>query len=262
MNHNPLFFLKITCALHWGWKLNLVPFSKSRPPLLVPPPTTLIGALAYPLNRVLNLPETLKEHSGAERLRESLKYVGLRIDSPLISYFDLSKISFFYRREAKRDAVAVGKTYALCKGLKYESPTITVCYVVDEEKAHHNFRSDDIKKSLIEAASGITRIGSRESLVAPLSLSCGEAKIIPQRRGKSSFSFMRRGVSRLLDGDFIEVEVVDWENSPIGDYHGARRELMIVPYDSVEHLSRPVEVELSEDHVFIDVEGELVVARR
>jgi CRISPR-associated protein Cas5a/b/c len=259
---NPLFFLKVDCILHWGWRLNLVPFSKSRPPLLAPPPTTLIGALAYPLSRSLKLPEAFGEYSGAERLRGSLKYVGLKIDLPLINYFDLSKITFFYRKKAERDAVAIGKTYTLSKGLKYEAPTITICYVVDEEVARRSFSREKVRKKLVEAAIGITRIGSRESLVTPLSLSYGEARPITQRRGKTSFSFMRRSISNLLSGDFMGVEVVDWEKYPIGDYYRAGRELMIIPYDSTEYVSKPVEVELSEDYTFVDVGGELVIARR
>jgi len=239
----------------------LVPFSKSRPPLLAPPPTTLIGALAYPLSRSLKLSEAFGEYSGAERLRGSLKYVGLKINLPLIDYFDLSKITFFYRKKAERDAVAIGKTYTLFKGLKYEVPTITICYVVDEEVARCSL-GEDVRRKLIEAAIGITRIGSRESLATPLSLSYGEARSISQRRGKTGFSFIRRSISSLLSGDFVGVEVIDWEKYPIGDYYHARRELMIIPYDSIKYVSKPVEVELSEDYTFVDVGGELVIARR
>jgi CRISPR-associated protein Cas5a/b/c len=258
----PLFFLKVSCVPHWGWKLNLVPFSKSRPPLLVPPPATLIGALAYPLNRALKLAETLYDYSGAERLRDILKYVGFRIDAPLINYFDLTKISFFYRKEVRSDSVAIGKTYILSQKMpQYEIPTITVCYIIDEAKAHFKF-GERIKEKLVEAALGITRIGSRESLVAPLNLSYGEARLIPQRRGKTVFSFLRRAISHLFDGNFITSEVVDWERFPIGDYSHAEREVMIVPYDTTEHLPKLVDVELSDDYIFIDAGGELVIGRR
>jgi CRISPR-associated protein Cas5a/b/c len=258
---NPLFFLKVPCVLHWGWRLNLTLFSKSRPPLLVPPPTTLIGALAYPLSRALNLPEALQEYSGAERLRDVLKYVGLRIDAPLVSYFDLSKISFFYRREGRSDAVAVGKTYALSKRKRQDFPAITVCYVIDEERASRKF-GKKIREKLVEAALGMTRIGSRESLVAPLNVSYGEARLVPQRRGKTAFSFLRRAISRPPEGSFINLEVVDWEKCQMGDYSRVERELMIIPYDVTEHSPKPVDVELSDDHTFVDVGGELIVARR
>jgi CRISPR-associated protein Cas5a/b/c len=258
----PLFFLKVSCILHWGWKLNLVPFSKSRPPLLVPPPTTLIGALAYPLNRTLRIAEVLHDYSSAECLRDVLKYVGFRIDAPLTSYFDLTKISFFYRKEVRSDAVALGKTYTLFqKRPQYEAPTITICYVIDEDEALSKF-GEKIKEKLVEAALGITRIGSRESLVAPLNLSYGEARLASQSRGKTVFSFLRRAASHIFEGDFIASEVVDWEHFPIGDYSRAEREIMVVPYDTTEYLPKPVDVELSDDYTFIDVGGELVIARR
>jgi len=248
--------------LHWGWKLNLVPFSKSRPPLWVPPPTTLIGALAYPLNRALNLAEALHEHSGAERLREVLKYVGLRLDAPLINYFDLSKISFFYRGDVRSDAVALGKTYALSHGRSpREHPTITVCYIVDVAKARSKF-GEGIREKLVESALSITRIGSRESLVAPLNVSYGEARLLPQRRGRTAFSLLRRAALRLPEDGFIALEVVDWERSPIGDYSRAERELLIVPYDATEYASKPVDVEVSEGYALFDAGGEVVVARR
>jgi len=258
---NPLFFLKVSCILHWGWRLSMVPFSKSRPPLLVPPPTTLIGALAYPLNRALKLPEAFHEYSGAECLRETLRYVGLRMDSPLISFFDLSKIHFFYRKEVRNDAVALGKTYTLSlKKPECEFPAITICYVIDETKAYSKF-GDEAKNKLIEAAFSITRIGSRESLATTLNVSYGEAKISPQRSGKTSFSFLRKAISD-VKGSFIICEVIDWEISAIGDYSRAERELMIVPYDTTEYSPKPVEVELSNDYVFIDAGGDLVIARR
>lgn len=261
MNTPPsLFFLKVRCALHWGWKLNIVPFSKSRPPLVVPPPTTLIGALAYPLNRALGLPEALGEHSGAERLRTVLNYVGLRVDIPLISYFDLSKIAFFYRKEARTDAVATGKTCVLSlRNRDHELPTITLCYIVDEAKANAAF-GGGARERLIEAACSITRLGSRESPAVPLSVSYGEARPVNQGRGETAFSFLRRAASSLR-GNFIAVEVVDWERTPIGDYSRAARELLVVPYDEAEYLAKPVHVEISEGYTFIDAGGDLVVAR-
>jgi CRISPR-associated protein Cas5a/b/c len=259
---SPLLFLKVSCIIHWGWKLNLVPFSKSRPPLSVPPPTTLIGALAYPLNRTLKIAEAFQDYSGAEYLRDILKYVGSRIDAPLTNYFDLTKISFFYRKEVRSDAVALGKTYTLSqKRPQYEAPTITICYIVDEDKALLKF-GERIREKLVQAALGITHIGSRESLVAPLNLSYGEARLISQRRGKTVFSFLRRAVSHLFDGNFITSEVVDWERFPIGDYSRAEREIMIVPYDMTERLPKPVDVELSGDYTFIDAGGELIIGRR
>ena len=259
---SPFFFLKVSCVLHWGWKINLVPFSKSRPPLMVPPPTTLIGALAYPLNRMLKIAEALHDYSGAEYLRDTLKYVGFCINAPLTNYFDLTKISFFYRKEARSDAVAFGKTYTLSQKMpQYEVPIITICYIIDEDKALRKF-GEGIKEKLIEAALGITRLGSKESLVAPLSLSYGEARLVSQRRGKTIFSFLRRAASHIFEGSFITSEVVDWERFQIGDYSHVEREVMIVPYDTTEYLPKPVDVELSSEYTFIDAGGELVVTRR
>lgn len=255
-----LFFLKVHCALHWGWKLNVVPFSKSRPPLKVPPPTTLIGALAYPLNRALNIPESFGEYSSAERLRNVLSYVGFCLNTPLITYFDLTKISFFYRKEARTDAIAAGKTYLLASELeRSDPPEITICYVINEDKAIQTFGSG-ITKKLIEAAYGITRIGSRESTVAPLNVSYGNVKILSQKAGDTIFSFSRKSANP-LKGNFTIIDVIDWEQTPIGDYTKASRTQLIVPYDERAYRSSSVTVEVSNGYVLIEVEGDMMVAR-
>lgn len=256
---SPLFFLKVPCVVHWGWKLNVVPFSKSRPPLVVPPPSSLIGALAYPLGRLLRFPETRGNLSWAESLRRGLVYVGLRVDAPLVPYFDLNRIHFFYRGKEKSDAVAVGKTYVL--SVSRFPPTITLCYVADLGRVEEALGCVDARNVLVEAAWGITRVGSRESLVSPLEVVFGEARVVSEvRRGETAFSFMKKAAAA-VDGAFIVEEVVDWELTEIGDYGHAGREVLVVPYDEEEKRSKPVAVVVSSGYSFVDVGGELVVAR-
>lgn len=251
-------YLKIDCLLQWGWRLNTIPFSKSRPPLRVLPPTTLIGALAFPINRTLGFPETYEESSGAERLRQLMKYVGYRVDSPLIEYSDLSKISFYYRGEAKTDAVAVGKTYSLLSSPSGRSYGITLCYIIDESKAYSVLKSKNIKRELLKAACSITRLGSRESIVVPVKVSFGEAKLLDLKYGETNFSFLKHMVT-LVKGNYIMTQVFDWEQVKIGDYKNAKLDLLIVPYDATKHISEKVDVELAGKYAFYDIGGELVV---
>ena len=253
-------YLKIDCLLHWGWRLNLVPFSKSRPSLRVLPPTTLIGALAFPINRALALSETDGEFSGAERLRQALKYVGYRINSPFIEYSDLSKVSFYYRGEAKTDAVAVGKTYSLLSSHIERFYGITLCYIIDESKASLVLKSEGVKKELLKAACSITRIGSRESTLVPLKVSFNKAKPFNSNRGETSFSFLKHMVTS-VEGNYIMSQVIDWERVGIGDYKSANFDLLIVPYDTTRYASEKVYVELVDGYSLYDVDGELVVGR-
>lgn len=253
-------YLKIDCILHWGWRLNLVPFSKSRPPLRILPPTTLIGAFAFPINRALNLPETYGESSGAERLRQSLKYVGYRINSPLIEYSDLSKISFLDRRrgEAKTDAVAIGKTYAFSS---FKPPEVTLCYVIDESKIS-SIISGSIEGELLKAACSIVRLGSRESTIVPLRISLPkEAKVIDSKSGETSFSFMEY-MTTSVEGSYIASQVVDWRQEKIGDYRKAKFSTLIVPYDVTKFSSEKVKVKLADGYVFYDIDGELVIGMK
>ncbi|MEM3449287.1 MAG: hypothetical protein QXU11_12250 [Thermoproteota archaeon] len=251
-------YLKIDCLLHWGWRLNLVPFSKSRPPLRVLPPTTLIGALAFPLNRALVLPETYEESSGAEWLRQLLKYVGYRIDSPLIEYSDLSKISFYYRGKAKTDAVAVGKTYSLSSSRPYE---VALCYIIDEPKARSMLKGENMEKELLKAACSIMRLGSRESTAIPFKVSSGKAKLLDLKCGETGFSFLKRMVTS-VEGNYIMSQVVDWERAKIGDYKNAGFDMLIVPYDAAKYASGKVRVELADEYAFYDVDGELVIGAK
>lgn len=257
MNSNKV-YLRIDCLLHWGWRLNLVPFSKSRPPLRVLPPTTLIGALAFPINRASVFPETYGEFSGAERLRQSLKYVGYRIDSPLIEYSDLSKVSFYYRGEAKTDAVAVGKTYSLSSSRIERPYGITLCYIIDESKADPILKSENTERELLKAACSITRLGSRESIVVPFKVSFGKAKSLDSKHGETSFSFLRHTVTS-VKGNYIMSQVVDWERVRIGDYKNANLDLFIVPYDAAKHASEKVYAELADEYAFYDTGGELII---
>lgn len=255
-NSNKL-YLKIDCLLHWGWRLNLVPFSKSRPPLRVLPPTTLIGALAFPINRTFAFPETYGEFSGAERLRQSLKYVGYRIYSPFIEYSDLSKISFYYRGEAKTDAVAIGKIYSLSSQIE-ESYGITLCYIIEESRLSSMLESKNIESELLKAACSITRLGSRESIAVPLKVSFGNAKLINSKQGETSFSFLRHMVNSIR-GNYIASQVFDWEQVGIGDYKNAGLDFLIVPYNTTRYVSEKVYVELTDKYVFYDTDGELVI---
>lgn len=258
MNDNKV-YLKIDCLLHWGWRLNLIPFSKSRPPLRVLPPTTLVGALAFPLNRALALPETYERYSGAEWLRQLLKYVGYRIDSPLTEYSDLSKISFYYRKgEAKTDAVAVGKTYSLSSSRPYG---VTLCYIIDESKARFVLKGESMEKELLKAACSIMRLGSRESIAVPFRVSSGKAKLLDFKFGETGFSFLKRMVTS-VEGSYIMSQVVDWELAKIGDYKNAIFDMLIVPYDAARYASGRVRVELADEYAFYDTDGELVIGAK
>jgi CRISPR-associated protein Cas5a/b/c len=255
-------YLRIDCALHWGWRLNLIPFSKSRPSLRVLPPTTLIGALAFPINRSVGFPETYEEFSGAEPLRQSLEYVGYRVDFPLIEYSDLNKISFYYRGEARTDAVAVGKTYTLASQYERKPYGVTICYIIDRSKVYLMFsNSKDVYKELLKAACSITRLGSRESIAIPLKVSFGEAKPLDVKSGETSFSFLKHMVTS-IKGNYMVSQVVDWEQARIGDYRSAKLDSLIVPYDVARCASGTVHAETTEAYTFYNIDGELVIGRR
>jgi len=252
------FYLKVKVTPHWGWLLSRFPFSKSRPPLKFPPPTTILGALSYPLNKLMGFPESVNEYSGAELYRGALVYVGLSVDGPVSTYFDLTKIAFFYRKTFRTDAVAFGKTYVLgerpCK--------LILCYVFAED-ALRDLLKEKVREKLILAAHGITRIGSRESTVSVEEVEHGVAEVVEAGETQTKFSFYIDDVIfEEMKGDYeVQDGVVDWRVSRIGDYGEARHTRLIIPYSEGSKKSQPVKIKLSSGSFPIRVRDEFVVAR-
>jgi len=92
-------YLKFTVTPHWGLLINLHGFTKSRPVIPTVPPTTILGALTYPLSFETRWSENLNEYSGAERLRRTVRGVYISQDICITEYSDLSKIFSYDKRE-------------------------------------------------------------------------------------------------------------------------------------------------------------------
>ena len=146
-----MFFLKIDLDLHWGFSSRPLRLSKTRDSYLLPPPTTVIGALSYGYAVTSKLPEELGESvtSTSELLRKHVVSVNLRVRAPLHHYSDLSRI-WWYRSKEKKvkfDAVALGKTYTS----PHRPPTITAVVVIDLARGLG-------VKELVTAAYSIARV--------------------------------------------------------------------------------------------------------
>ncbi len=153
----PLFFVKIHVDLHWGFASRRTVLSKSKDSFLIPPPTTFIGALAYGHAKLFNGPEELDSVSYAEKVRENLASVNVKVNAPLQEYSDLSRIWWYRVREkvVKFDAVALGK---VIKGIS-EPPSFTVTYLFNDD----GIRSLGGEKAIITSALSMIRIGSKEA---------------------------------------------------------------------------------------------------
>lgn len=234
-----MYFYHLFLLPHWGLLINHYGFNKSRPVLNFIPPTTIIGALSYPLNKLLKRPEQYREYSGAELYRKIFGSINVKL--PLFSaYYDLSRVLFMYRGEAKSDAVAVGKLYKTLQG----SP-IEVIIVVEEEAAEKllGIRWKDL---LRVACISINRIGARESIVTPIEVKEGVPEPISNRVVRTRFSFPSYSVKN-ISGSYVAGEVIDWRVVEVGPYVGKKTVGYITPIPTTSTRGE-VEVELAEGY--------------
>lgn len=157
-----LSLLLIEVFFTWGHFIKPPYLSLGGASLPYPPPTTLIGALAYPYYKHKNLHGEIlyiegTPHSPAVELLNYIKYASIGYLEPTVSQIiDINKYyTFAYLREEYRkdesmwtSITGVGKTYVLSKAV--------ALYLVKKEYA----------ELLSKVAWGISRIGSKESLVA------------------------------------------------------------------------------------------------
>jgi len=231
-------FLRVEVSPHWGFGTALYSGTKTRPPLIAPPPTTLIGALAYPISRLLGRPENpIGGRWLLYELASTLHGVYARLDLPLIAYGEITRLKFYKKREKEvyTDAPSYVRVYS------HPSGTVTLLYIFDEQKAKLIF-GGDWQRLVVCAAVGIKRLGDRESLVSVKSVEYGKAKLeLHDRVETSYYAPLLPGVKYFSQRNFVTVVVVDWRRASSPDYSASRRTIMIVPYDPGSLSSAPVE---------------------
>ena len=177
--------------------------------------------------------------------------VNARINVPVIKYGDLTRV-FWYRKEEKvvqSDAVSLEKVYSMSS-----DGSIDVIYVVDESEAEHIVGDLNTLKL---AAWGISRIGSKESAVSVESVKLKKAKSVDCSEVETDYYFT--GYVKLLNGNLISFDVVDFRKSPIGDYVNADKIPLNVPYSTRKQRAEKVRVEVEGMKVFTDGEDKVIV---
>jgi len=230
------FYIKASLVFHWGHSSRKYVSSKTRESYLVPPPTTLIGALSYGYARVRGLPEESGGVSTAELVRENILSVNTKVLSPIFHHADLTRVWWFRERErlAKTDAVAVGKTYVGAK--RGRDPNLEVVYV---------FRKDLKleKRYLVEAAYSIVRVGGSRGLVSVVEVDYGETSELNVRTVRTGFSTWSDLVDLGVTGlPLLRELVVDYRQAMVGDYTSAPLREHVYMYRT--DVLKPVEVAL------------------
>jgi len=223
-------FLKVQMKPSGIIALRALPQSKMRIALRYIPPTALIGAIAYPLLHLTgDRGETIYEkktfRSKAESIASLFKWVTIKMGGRPKLYGSLLKINTIYR--GKVQSAVTSFPFAVLYG-EFDY-ILTAAYLIDDDKLAESTYSS---KDLTRAAWGITRIGSRESIVSVEDVKIGRTKIEYTEEAKTAYAFPF-GKDVKIEGRGTFQAVVDWR-SGIGDYSNARRIVMFYPDGIVE----------------------------
>lgn len=259
-NHH-FFLLRIRSFIHWGYVCRVIPFSKSRIVLKAPPPTTLIGALSYPMARLLGWPEVVEAEtltSSADKLREFVGSAHVKLDFAFIQYFDLNRVYWYHaaKKETKADAIALGKTYA--SPLKDQFlPELSIVYIVDGRMAEKKL-GEEWRKILVLSGWGITRVGQKEGSATVFDVSINEAKMVFEGEVETIYYFPARASTNIVEGSCMFENFIDL-SFPIGDYSTTPREPFVIPYSTTEFKPSPVRLKLSNEGVAVSSDNLTVI---
>ncbi|MEN3053084.1 MAG: type I-A CRISPR-associated protein Cas5a [Candidatus Methanosuratincola petrocarbonis] len=185
--------IRIEGEYHWGYWVRVPGTSKQQSALHLPPPTTLIGALAFPLardgllkdmknqNKIAG--ETIIDSRDGQTKLKSVSSIfecavlgaAISLSGKAIMWEDINKyttLHFQTTTEDKPEEKAAGgrrylekyKTGAIFSGkVFYPKGKATVFYAVDENLISKAIQSP-WERRLEEACWGISRIGSKESI--------------------------------------------------------------------------------------------------
>jgi len=215
-------FILARVKFSWGFATRLQPQSKMRMAMKYPPPTTLIGALAYPWTRsIKGRIEVIKRGnkiiSAAEELKKRIIDVSISLDKEPSMYGDYLKVNRYYRGKVESAVTALPSSFLY-------SNVDTIADLV--------YLMEKVDNSLERAAWGITRMGSRESVVSVESVYIGEAISKKGEIARTRFSFPIN--KQKVSGNGTILYVVDWRGSDIGSYAKANRVPYFYPKGEVE----------------------------
>ena len=165
--------LKVTYRHTWGYRISYPYQSSAQATLTYPPPSTLIGALAYPFFMNLNYPEAYRDKevvSVAYKLARNIISVNFSysIDENHvpIKYGDISRLSTISYLEPKfRKDMKFWFAIQSMEKVFYTGKS-DVVYLIDIDSLISETGAKDIAKLIETSAYTINRVGSRESVVS------------------------------------------------------------------------------------------------
>lgn len=159
----------------WGYSIKKPTTSKAQPPVLLPSPTSLVGALTYGLGKLMLEGEIKVENNKIKSLAYyffdifpfvSTFITGTKTDDGFgIDWTDINRYQILQFQRAERRYTSEYRFGAVPVGKVYINGRLIAVYVIDEEKAMKKIGAD-YERKLLMAAHMINRIGSKESIVS------------------------------------------------------------------------------------------------
>ncbi|AEH24648.1 CRISPR-associated protein Cas5 family [Pyrococcus yayanosii CH1] len=223
-----VFFLKVEVNPTGIIALRALPQSKMRNALRYIPPSTLIGAIAYPLFHIKGeRKETLMERknpkSAADTLRGIFLWTTIKMSGKSKAYGSILKINRLHRGSV--ESAITSLPFTVMYGERDYS--MSIVYLLKEEAISASSYS---LKDFERAAWGISRLGSRESVVSVESVESGRVEIHEADEARTSYAFPFTG--KEVEGRGALQAVFDWRKG-IGSYSNTSFIVMFYPEEEV-----------------------------
>jgi len=196
--------LRVVVELHWGYSVKHPLYSASQPSLRFPPPTSLLGALAYPLHLQEAKPETLivegSLYSSTVELLDLVPWVCYRISNldprSLVETRDIGKVLIAPYVRGENVYPGSPNIWAVQVHGKVYAPTLTldIVYVVA------NSNVDTAK--LVRAAWGIARLGVKEAIASTVNVELLDATLANREVVETRYGFPQT-LAKPLEGGYV-----------------------------------------------------------
>lgn len=176
-----VFALLLRLRPSWGYSVKVPNTSASQPSLSLPPPTTLVGAVAYGVLKLQGRDQETEISGGrltnfAEKLWSATVYSGASLNGFGAPIMDISKyIIRIYQRKANRDRPEY-QLGAIPTGKVYVTGEIRALLGFHEERLSKIVEKFD--EVLPKASYLVTRLGAKESIVSVEEVKWGYSKVL------------------------------------------------------------------------------------
>ena len=246
--------------VHWGYSVREPLYTAAQPSYKLPPPTTMIGALAYPYSKMKNVPECIIRESSlfssTISVSNFIRWVTVRNPlgplGPIVTN-DISRLSLVLG--VRREHVYPGSRYLwgvqLVGKVYAPSTTLRTIYLVEDEYV----------RDFIEAVYSIVRIGSRESLANTKNVIVSEVNETKLRPIPTLYYFPLR-LAREIRGAYFKEKFLSPRNEfyKLGVVRDVQRymEEYIIPREPVDvdpsDIAKAIVIEKIKEYIVVPKE--------